>query len=47
MKKFFVLSSVLVAILVMSGCSSTWEGVKEDTTNAWNKTRQGIHNATE
>ncbi len=47
MKKNFVLSSVLVAILFMSGCSSTWEGVKEDTSNAWNNTRKGIHSATE
>jgi PBP1b-binding outer membrane lipoprotein LpoB len=47
MKKFFILSAVLGAILFMSGCSSTWEGVKEDTSNAWNNTRKGLHNATE
>jgi PBP1b-binding outer membrane lipoprotein LpoB len=47
MKKFFIVSAVLGAILFMGGCSSTWEGVKDDTSNAWNNTRKGLHNATE
>lgn len=45
MKKTFLWVSVL-GLLFMSGCSSTWSGVKEDTSNAWKKTKETIHEAT-
>ena len=46
MKKvtLFFIASVL---LLLSGCSSTWNGVKEDSSNAWKSTKETIHNATE
>lgn len=33
------LITVLLSILALSGCSATWSGVKEDTSNAadWTK----------
>jgi PBP1b-binding outer membrane lipoprotein LpoB len=46
MKKFFILSAVLGAILFTSGCSSTWKGVKEDSSRAWHSTKKSINEAT-
>lgn len=34
-------------ILSLSGCSATWNGVKEDSSNAWDSTKGAIHKATE
>lgn len=45
MKKVLLLLPVL-GILFMSGCSSTIDGVKQDSSNAWKKTKQTIHEAT-
>lgn len=47
MKKFFVFLSVLMVMLLNSGCSATWEGVKEDTGNMFDSTKEAIHEATE
>lgn len=48
MKKIF---STVIAILgiamLSSGCSATWEGVKQDSSHAWSSTKKGVHNATE
>ena len=47
MKKFFsflVISSILA---LNSGCSATWEGVKEDSGNMYDSTKKAIHNSTE
>lgn len=46
MKKFFIVLSVIAAVLIVSGCSATWEGVKDDSSRAWQNTKEGIHNAT-
>ncbi len=40
----------LIAIMLtlfLSGCSSTWEGVKNDSSDIWNDTKETIHDATE
>lgn len=40
----------LIAIaltLFLSGCSSTWEGVKDDSSEIWSSTKETIHEATE
>ena len=42
MKKFLVLTSVLTAILFLSGCSATWEGVKQDSSDAWHATKEVV-----
>ena len=47
MNRFLVLTSVLTAILFLSGCSATWEGVKEDSSNAWCSTKETINEMTE
>ncbi len=58
MKKIFTLLLLASVILLCTGCSSTWDGVKSDTNEAWGKTKEGsnkawnstkeaIHNATE
>lgn len=33
--------------LLLGGCSSTWEGVKQDSSDIWNSTKETIHDATE
>ena len=47
MKKIFVFMTVIVIGLASSGCSSTWDGVKKDSGEAWNSTKKTIHKATE
>jgi outer membrane biogenesis lipoprotein LolB len=42
-----ILFLIVVALLLLSGCSSTWNGVKEDSSNAWKSTKETIHKATE
>lgn len=49
--------TAITLVLCLSGCSNTWNGVKEDSSTAWGKTKQtssdvyhstkkAIHNAT-
>ncbi|RDL44849.1 entericidin EcnAB [Marinomonas piezotolerans] len=33
--------------LFLSGCSSTWEGVKDDSSDIWNDTKETINDATD
>ncbi len=55
---FSLLSITLLAWLFLSGCSKTFEGVKEDssknweatkegTSKAWESTKEAVHKATE
>ncbi|CUB03581.1 hypothetical protein [Marinomonas fungiae] len=37
----------IVFTLLLGGCSSTWEGVKQDSSDIWNSTKETIHDATE
>lgn len=46
MKKSLIFLSVLVVLALGSGCSATWDGVKEDTGNAYDSTKEAIHQAT-
>lgn len=36
----------LIAVTFLSGCA-TWDGVKKDTHEAYDKTKEAIHEATE
>ena len=36
----------LVISGLMSGCSKTWSGVKQDTSTAWKGTKKVVHEAT-
>jgi len=45
--KRFVFGIFLLSLTVFSsGCSGTWEGVKSDSSEAWNATKKSIHEAT-
>ena len=46
MKKLTILVSTLSVLIMSSGCSGTWEGVKNDTSNAVDSTKEAIHEAT-
>ena len=38
---------VFVALgMMMSGCSKTWSGVKQDSSDAWNASKKAVHEAT-
>ena len=45
MRKILSLSMIMIALL-SSGCA-TWDGLKEDSSNAYNSTKETIHEATE
>ena len=47
MKKFFSFLVILSVLVLNSGCSATWEGVKKDSSNMYNSTKKAIHNSTE
>ena len=47
MKKFVIFLSVLSVLVLSSGCSATWDGVKKDSGDAWDSTKEAVHNATE
>lgn len=38
--------SVLVFVVFVSGCSSTWSGIKDDTSYNWRATKRAIHDVT-
>ena len=46
MKSFFILLSIVTVVLISSGCSRTWNGVKGDSNEAWEKTKETINEAT-
>lgn len=39
--------AALLALMVFSGCSNTWRGVKEDSHNAAQWTKEKVHNGAE
>ncbi|MCF6339203.1 MAG: entericidin EcnAB [Sulfurimonas sp.] len=47
MKTIILSISILSVLLLNSGCSNTWQGVKKDSSSAWKKTKETIHEATE
>jgi len=46
MKKIIILMTVFVIGLIGSACSSTWKGVKKDSSEAWDSTKKAIHEST-
>ena len=46
MKKTTILAVFMTLSMILSGCSKTWSGVKEDTSKAWNSSKKAVHNAT-
>lgn len=47
MKKMTILALLMALGLIMSGCSKTWNGIKQDTGEAWDASKKAVHNATE
>ena len=45
MKNFLALITLVTFITVLSGCA-TWNGVKKDTSDAYDATKEAIHDAT-
>ena len=37
----------MVAALFLGGCSNTWEGVKDDSSEIYNESKETVHEATE
>ena len=46
MKNIALTLSILSILAMSSGCSGTWEGVKNDSGKAWDSTKETIHDAT-
>ena len=46
MKKITILLSILSIFIIGTGCSGTWEGLKSDSGEAWDSTKETIHEAT-
>ncbi|WP_415250545.1 entericidin EcnAB [Sulfurimonas sp.] len=41
-----MLLSILSILIIGTGCSGTWDGVKNDSGKAWDSTKETIHEAT-
>jgi len=46
MKKITILFSILSILIINTGCSGTWDGIKSDSGKAWDSTKETIHEAT-
>ncbi len=47
MKKFLVFLMVTLFIgMSMNGCTKTWSGVKQDSSEAWDTSKKAVHKAT-
>ena len=46
MKKITILAVLMTLSMIMSGCSKTWNGVKHDTSEAWDTSKRAVHEAT-
>jgi len=46
MKKITILAVLMTLSMIMSGCSKTWNGVKHDTSEAWDTSKKAVHEAT-
>ena len=46
MKKISVLAVLVTLSMIMSGCSKTWSGIKQDSSEAWDSSKKAVHNAT-
>jgi predicted small secreted protein len=46
MKKISILVVFMTLSMIMSGCSKTWSGVKQDSSEAWDTSKKAVHEAT-
>lgn len=47
MRKIGIVVVLMGLSMIISGCTKTWSGVKQDSSKAWNKSKKAVHNATE
>jgi len=47
MKKVSMLIAFMLLTMMISGCTKTWNGVKQDSSKAWKTSKKAIHDATE
>ena len=46
MKKISILALIMTLSMVISGCSKTWSGIKQDTSEAWDASKKAVYEAT-
>ncbi|MDD3592347.1 MAG: entericidin EcnAB [Sulfurovum sp.] len=46
MNRLLLTVFALVIVVIFSGCSKTWSGIKSDSKSAWKSTKSTIHKAT-
>lgn len=46
MKKITIIAILMSLSMMMSGCSKTWNGIKQDSSEAWDSSKKAVHNAT-
>jgi len=47
MRKIGIVVVFIGLSMIISGCTKTWSGVKQDSSKAWNTSKKAVHNATE
>jgi len=45
MKKTTIMALLITLGMMMSGCSKTWNGIKQDSCEAWDASKKAVHNA--
>ena len=46
MKKITIIALLMSLGMIMSGCSKTWNRIKQDTGEAWDASKKAVHKAT-
>ena len=46
MKKTTIIAVLISLGFMMSGCSKTWSGIKQDSNDAWKASKKAVHEAT-
>ncbi|WP_309498627.1 entericidin EcnAB [Sulfurovum sp.] len=47
MRKIGIAVVLMGLSMIISGCTKTWSGVKQDSSKAWYKSKKAVHNATQ
>jgi predicted small secreted protein len=47
MQKIGIVVVLMGLSMIISGCTKTWNGVKQDSSKAWDTSKKAVHNATE
>ncbi|WP_373033142.1 entericidin EcnAB [Sulfurovum sp.] len=47
MQKISIVLLLMGLSMIVSGCTKTWNGVKQDSSKAWETSKKAVHDATE